>query len=126
MYQLSYKIYNTSLDSLYFDDFKNQENVENYLSNKLSSITKLRNEDTFFIMHDDKTIVSDNSELSVFFTKYMNEITPSLETPNRVYDFYGDDRTIDTHIKMLRNNLGEYRNLIKTVRAVGYKFEIKD
>ncbi len=42
------------------------------------------------------------------------------------YDFYGDDRTIDTHIKMLRNNLGEYRNLIKTVRAVGYKFEVKD
>ena len=37
------------------------------------------------------------------------------------YDFYGDDRTIDTHIKMLRNNLGEYRNLIKTVRGVGYK-----
>ena len=42
------------------------------------------------------------------------------------YDFFGDDRTIDTYIKMLRNNLGEYRNLIKTVRAVGYKFEIKD
>ena len=42
------------------------------------------------------------------------------------YDFFGDDRTIDTHIKMLRNNLGEYRDLIKTVRAVGYKFEIKD
>ncbi len=42
------------------------------------------------------------------------------------FDFFGDDRTVDTHIKMLRNNLGEYRNLIKTVRAVGYKFEIKD
>jgi len=41
------------------------------------------------------------------------------------YDFFGDDRTIDTHIKMLRNNLGKYRDLIKTVRAVGYKFEIK-
>ena len=39
------------------------------------------------------------------------------------YDFFGDDRTIDTHIKMLRNNLGKYRNLIVTVRAVGYKFE---
>lgn len=38
------------------------------------------------------------------------------------YDFFGDDRTIDTHIKMLRNNLGEYRNLIETVRGVGYKF----
>ena len=41
------------------------------------------------------------------------------------YDFFGDDRTIDTHIKMLRNNLGDYRDLIQTVRAVGYKFEIK-
>ena len=40
------------------------------------------------------------------------------------YDFFGDDRTIDTHIKMLRNNLGKYRNLIKTVRSLGYKFEI--
>lgn len=41
------------------------------------------------------------------------------------YDFYGDDRTIDTHIKMLRNNLGEYRDLIKTVRTIGYKYETK-
>lgn len=38
------------------------------------------------------------------------------------YDFFGDDRTVDTHIKMLRNNLGRYRNLIVTVRGVGYKF----
>jgi len=38
------------------------------------------------------------------------------------YDFFGDDRTIDTHIKMLRNNLGNYRNLIVTVRGLGYKF----
>ena len=42
------------------------------------------------------------------------------------YDFYGDDRTVDTHIKMLRKNLGEYRNLIKTVRAVGYKYEDRE
>ena len=40
------------------------------------------------------------------------------------YDFFGDDRTIDTHIKMLRNNLGEYRDLIITVRGVGYKFQV--
>lgn len=38
------------------------------------------------------------------------------------YDFFGDDRTIDTHIKMLRNNLGKYRDLIKTIRGIGYKF----
>jgi len=44
---------------------------------------------------------------------------------NRIwgFDFYGDDRTLDTHIKMLRTSLGEYRNLITTVRVVGYKFE---
>ncbi len=39
------------------------------------------------------------------------------------YDFYGDDRTVDTHIKMLRNSLGKYRNLIVTLRGMGYKFE---
>ena len=39
------------------------------------------------------------------------------------FDFYGDDRTIDTHIKMLRNSLGPYRNLIVTLRGMGYKFE---
>ena len=42
------------------------------------------------------------------------------------YDFFGDDRTIDTHIKMLRNNLEKYRDMIVTVRTVGYKFEIKE
>ena len=39
------------------------------------------------------------------------------------FDFYGDDRTVDTHIKMLRNSLGPYRNLIVTLRGMGYKFE---
>ena len=41
------------------------------------------------------------------------------------YSFFGDDRTIDTHVKMLRSTLGEYRDLIQTVRGVGYKFEAK-
>lgn len=40
------------------------------------------------------------------------------------YDFYGDDRTVDTHIKMLRNSLGKYRDYIITIRGVGYKFEV--
>ena len=39
------------------------------------------------------------------------------------YDFYGDDRTIDTHIKNLRSRLGPYRDYIVTLRGVGYKFE---
>lgn len=39
------------------------------------------------------------------------------------YDFYGDDRTLDTHIKLLRRSLGEYASLIVTLRGVGYRFE---
>lgn len=42
------------------------------------------------------------------------------------YDFYGDDRTVDTHIKTLRARLGKYRDLIKTVRGMGYKIEYKE
>lgn len=40
------------------------------------------------------------------------------------FDFYGDDRTVDTHIKMLRANLKQYRKFIVTLRGVGYKFEV--
>ena len=40
------------------------------------------------------------------------------------FDFYGDDRTVDTHIKMLRANLKEYRKFIITLRGLGYKFEV--
>lgn len=40
------------------------------------------------------------------------------------YDFYGDDRTLDTHIKLLRKSLGEYSRFVVTLRGVGYRFEI--
>lgn len=39
------------------------------------------------------------------------------------YDFFGDDRTLDTHIKLLRRNLRNYSKYIVTVRGVGYRFE---
>ena len=39
------------------------------------------------------------------------------------YDFYGDDRTLDTHIKLLRKTLGPYSGRIVTLRGVGYRFE---
>ena len=42
------------------------------------------------------------------------------------YEFFGEDRTVDTHIKMLRNSIGPYRNLIKTVWSIGYKLEEDD
>lgn len=41
------------------------------------------------------------------------------------YDYYGDDRTVDWQIKLLRSKLGDYRNCIVTIRGVGYKFEME-
>ncbi len=40
------------------------------------------------------------------------------------YDYYGDDRTVDAQVKLLRSNLGPYRDYIITLRGVGYKFEV--
>jgi len=39
------------------------------------------------------------------------------------YDYYGDDRTLDTHIKLLRKSLGPYAKFIVTLRGVGYRFD---
>ncbi len=39
------------------------------------------------------------------------------------YDYFGDDRTLDTHMKLLRSSLGKYRDFIVTLRGVGYRFE---
>ncbi|MCI8445187.1 MAG: response regulator transcription factor [Bacilli bacterium] len=63
-------------------------------------------------------------ELLVYFIQNKN-IALSREVLLRKiwgYDFFGDDRTIDTHVKMLRNSLGKYRDCIVTVRGMGYKF----
>lgn len=50
----------------------------------------------------------------------------SLLTSIWGYDYYGEDRTIDTHIKTLRNSIGKYRKFIVTVRGMGYKFEYNE
>lgn len=67
-------------------------------------------------------------ELLIFMVKNKNIALSRENLLNEVwgYDFFGDDRTIDTHIKMLRNSLKEYRRFIKTIRGVGYKFEYGD
>ena len=42
------------------------------------------------------------------------------------YSYYGDTRTVDTHVKSLREHLGKYRGTIKTIWGVGYRFEYGD
>lgn len=71
------------------------------------------------------TVTPKEFELLLFFINNRNTVITRDTLLNHIwgYDFYGDSRTVDTHIKMLRSNLGEYRDLIKTVWGVGYKYE---
>ena len=59
-----------------------------------------------------------NKNIALSREKILNEVWG--------YDFFGEDRTVDTHVKMLRNNLGKYRDKIVTVRGMGYKFDDKE
>ncbi|HNR03941.1 MAG TPA: response regulator transcription factor [Bacillota bacterium] len=67
-------------------------------------------------------------DLMSFFIKNRDRVFTREQLLNKVwgYEFGGDFRTVDTHIKMLRESLGEYRNLLVTVWGVGYKFEAED
>ena len=65
-------------------------------------------------------------ELLFYFVRNRGVALTRERLLNKVwgYDFYGDDRTVDTHVKMLRGNLKEYRKYIITLRGLGYKFEV--
>ncbi len=67
-------------------------------------------------------------ELLLYFIKNKKAALSREQLLSNVwdYDYYGDDRTVDTHVKMLRKSLGKYRDLIKTVREVGYKYETEE
>ncbi len=76
---------------------------------------------------DKKRINMTPKEYDLFFFMVKNKgLALSRETLiSKVwgYDFFGDDRTLDTHIKLLRKSLGEYSSLVVTLRGVGYRFE---
>ena len=67
-------------------------------------------------------------ELLVFFIKNQNVLLTRETILGQVweYDYFGDERTIDTHVKKLRSKLGEAGDCIKTIWGKGYKFEVKD
>ena len=90
--------------------------------------------DKLIINFDEHTIKIDDKEINVtpkeflilkYFINNKRLAISREQLLNKIwgYDFYGDDRTVDTHIKMLRNYLGRYRDLIITVRGIGYKFD---
>ena len=77
-----------------------------------------------YIDNKEVNITPKEFELLSFFIKNPNTAITREQILNKVwgYDYFGDDRTIDTHIKILRNKMGPYRDLIVTVRSIGYKF----
>ncbi len=67
-------------------------------------------------------------DLLFYLVKNKNVALSREQILNEVwgYDFFGDDRTVDTHIKMVRNSIGNYRDYIVTLRGLGYKFEYNE
>lgn len=63
------------------------------------------------------TYLVDNKNIALSRDKILNNVWN--------YDYYGDSRTIDSHIKKIRHKLGKKGKYIKTIRGVGYKFEVK-
>lgn len=64
-------------------------------------------------------------DLLFFLIRNKNIAVPRERILSEVwgYDYYGDDRTLDTHMKLLRKSLGPYANLITTLRGLGYRFD---
>ena len=76
---------------------------------------------------DDERVEMTPKEYDLFFFMVKNKglaLTREMLI-NKVwgYDFFGDDRTLDTHVKLLRKSLGPYANMVVTLRGVGYRFE---
>jgi len=81
-----------------------------------------------YINNEELQLTPKEYDLLVYFINNKGIALSREQLLNNIwnYDYLGNDRTIDTHIKMLRNNLGEYRDLITTVRGMGYKFDTKE
>lgn len=84
-----------------------------------------------------RVVSIDNNEVELTHTQFellnlfltnVNIVLTREDIINRLfgYDYEANDRTIDAHIKLLRSKLGRYKENIKTVRKVGYKFEYKE
>ncbi len=99
---------NTQLDKYVFEGLEvDISGREVYVNGEKASMTPKEYDLLFYLVK--------NKNIALTRDKLLEEVWG--------YDFFGDDRTVDTHIKMLRNSLGEYRKFIVTLRGMGYKFE---
>jgi SepF-like predicted cell division protein (DUF552 family) len=77
-------------------------------------------------VHVEKSDKTHNTLILVQRIEHLKDVKEYLETKYKeysVYDYYGDSRTIDSHIKKIRHKLGKKGKYIETVRGVGYRLE---
>lgn len=99
--------------------------------NKTANIIKVKglsiDEDAHAVIIDGKRVDMANKEyeLLLYLMKNMGNALTRQQIISKVwgYEYDSDDRTLDTHMKLLRKDLGEYGNYITTLRGVGYRFE---
>ena len=125
------------------DDYITKPFSPKELMARIKAVTKRNNKDQIIKLDN---IILNNNTREVSIDNKLVELTHTqfellylfLSNPNLVltrediinkifgFDYEASDRTIDAHIKLLRNKLGKYKNYIKTIRRVGYKFEYKE
>lgn len=110
--------------------------VEAILKRSKPETKELKSYDGIVIDNDGRTVSVDGKQIEFSFREY-ELLKYLLENENIAlsrdkilntvwnYDYYGDSRTIDSHIKKIRHKLGKKGKHIQTIRGIGYKFEIK-
>ena len=85
-------------------------------------------ERSVYIDDEEVELTQTQFDLLLLFLKNINIVFSREKIIESIwgYNYEADDRTIDAHIKLLRSKLGKYKDNIKTVRGVGYKFEVKE
>lgn len=106
------------------------KNLLNRNSSKISKFGGLEIDPSarkIYVDGAEKILTQKEFQLLIYLSNNFGIAIPREKLLNDVwgYGFFGDDRTIDTHIKMLRTSLGKYKDYIQTIRGYGYKFEVK-
>ena len=129
--------------SIGVDDYVTKPFSPKELIARIKAVTKRVNGDdiisigSLIINKCTREVLIDNKKVDLTHTQFellylfLTNLNIVLSRENIIYSLWGydyeaDDRTIDAHIKLLRSKLGKYRDHLKTVRKVGYKFEYKN
>ena len=111
------------LESDFLISINNMVVTDNYDSNHFNSVFEMLKK-----YCEADAVITDDFRKNENMISYKNIALSRENLLSHIwgYDFYGDDRTVDTHVKTLRKHLGKYKDMIVTVRAIGYKFVYED